>query len=109
VLDLTDRMNVIADQWHKGGVTFDAVFSGYLGSARQVEAVQSFVERFCSAETVFVADPAMADRGRLYSGFDMEHVFVFDTVKEALAYVYMSTTGEDTILLENDLPDAFSR
>ncbi|MBR3350257.1 MAG: UDP-N-acetylmuramoyl-tripeptide--D-alanyl-D-alanine ligase [Solobacterium sp.] len=43
------------------------------------------------------------------SGFDMEQVFVFDTVKEALAYVYMSTTPDDTILLENDLPDAFSR
>lgn len=74
VLDLTDRMNVIADQWHKGGVTFDAVFSGYLGSARQVEAVTAFVARFRGAETVFVADPAMADRGRLYSGFDMDHV-----------------------------------
>jgi len=47
--------------------------------------------------------------GLAESGFDMEQVFVFDTVKEALAYVYMSTTGEDTILLENDLPDAFSR
>lgn len=43
------------------------------------------------------------------SGFDMDQVFVFDTVKEALAYVYMTTTPEDTILLENDLPDAFSR
>lgn len=43
------------------------------------------------------------------TGFDMENVFVFDTVKEALAYVYMITDSEDTILLENDLPDAFSR
>ena len=42
------------------------------------------------------------------SGFDMDQVFVFDTVKEALAYVYMTTDGEDTILLENDLPDAFN-
>ena len=42
------------------------------------------------------------------SGFDMNEVFVFDTVREALAFVYQTTTPEDTILLENDLPDAFN-
>ena len=39
VLDLTDRMGVIADQWAQGGLSFDGIFSGYLGSAAQVEAV----------------------------------------------------------------------
>ena len=43
------------------------------------------------------------------SGFDMDHVLVVDTVKEAFAYVYRHFTSNDTILLENDLPDAFSR
>lgn len=42
------------------------------------------------------------------SGFNMDNVFVFSTVKEALAYVYEFSTEEDIILLENDLPDAFS-
>lgn len=74
VLDLTERMGVIADQWEKGAVTFDGIFSGYLGSAAQVEQVAAFVRRFRGPETVFVADPAMADRGRLYKGFDMDHV-----------------------------------
>lgn len=74
VLDLTDRMAVIADQWKTGGVAFDGIFSGYLGSAAQVEQVQRFVSLFRGEHTVFVADPAMADRGRLYKGFGMEHV-----------------------------------
>ena len=43
------------------------------------------------------------------SGFDMDHVVVMDSVKEAFAYVYSHFTVNDTILLENDLPDAFSR
>ena len=42
------------------------------------------------------------------SGFDMDQVIVFDTVREALTFVYQTTTPEDTILLENDLPDAFN-
>jgi UDP-N-acetylmuramoyl-tripeptide--D-alanyl-D-alanine ligase len=43
------------------------------------------------------------------SGFEMENVFVFTTVKEAFAYVHKHASSKDTILLENDLPDAFSR
>ena len=42
------------------------------------------------------------------SGFDMDHVKVVKTVKEAFGLVYSQATAEDTILLENDLPDAFS-
>jgi UDP-N-acetylmuramoyl-tripeptide--D-alanyl-D-alanine ligase len=42
------------------------------------------------------------------AGFDMNNVIVFDTVKEAFAYVYQNADRKDTILLENDLPDAFS-
>lgn len=42
------------------------------------------------------------------SGFDMDHVVVLDTVKEAFGYVYQNASVNDTILLENDLPDAFN-
>ena len=42
------------------------------------------------------------------SGFDMDHVKVVKMVKEAFGLVYAQATPEDTILLENDLPDAFS-
>ena len=43
------------------------------------------------------------------SGFDEAHIIVKDTVKEAFAYIYQNFTYSDTILLENDLPDAFSK
>ncbi len=42
------------------------------------------------------------------SAFDLEHVHVFKTVNEAFTYVYQHFSGADTILLENDLPDAFN-
>ena len=38
----------------------------------------------------------------------MENVLVMKNVKEAFAYIYSHLSSEDTILLENDLPDAFS-
>lgn len=42
------------------------------------------------------------------SGFDMDHVAVLDTEKEAFLYIWKHADTSDTILLENDLPDAFN-
>ena len=41
-------------------------------------------------------------------GYNMDDVKVFKDVRDALNYVYTKFTSEDTILLENDLPDAFN-
>ena len=41
-------------------------------------------------------------------GFDMDKVLVVDKVKDGVDYIYSHFTVNDTILLENDLPDAFS-
>ena len=42
------------------------------------------------------------------SGFDMKNVFVFANVKDALNTIFSTYSIKDTILLENDLPDAFN-
>ncbi|MEI7668315.1 MAG: UDP-N-acetylmuramoyl-tripeptide--D-alanyl-D-alanine ligase, partial [Erysipelotrichaceae bacterium] len=43
------------------------------------------------------------------SGFDLNHVLVMDHIKEAFDYLTKNASDKDTILLENDLPDAFNR
>lgn len=47
-------------------------------------------------------------KGLIDANFDQDQIFVFDTVQQALAYVYSIATKDDIVLLENDLPDAFS-
>ncbi len=47
--------------------------------------------------------------GLLSTGFNMDNVRVVKTVKDAFDFVYQTATLEDTILLENDLPDAFNK
>ena len=46
--------------------------------------------------------------GLKQSGFAEKNIVVCKNVNEAFAYVYKNFTVKDTILLENDLPDAFS-
>lgn len=46
-------------------------------------------------------------KGLEQSAYDMNNVLVVNTEKEAFNEVYSRFTTKDTILLENDLPDAF--
>ena len=69
--DLTDEMEPIAAHWKSLGLRFDAVYTGYLGSFRQVDIVKSYFRDFGEGAKIIV-DPAMADNGRLYAGFGPE-------------------------------------
>ncbi len=71
--DLTEDMPAIKDHWVKEGITFDGVYTGYLGSAKQIEYVKDIVAA-TAKEGAFIVDPAMADNGKLYPGFDAAFV-----------------------------------
>ena len=68
--DLTDEIPKISDTLNELNIGFDAIYTGYLGSFRQLSLVSDFIDRFKGA-TVIV-DPAMADNGVLYKGFTVE-------------------------------------
>lgn len=68
--DLTDDLDPIKEHWKKEGFTFSAIYTGYLGSERQIEIVQDYIHTFRKEGTCVVVDPAMADNGKLYTGFD---------------------------------------
>ena len=72
--DLTDDIPGIARHWEQEGIRFDAVYTGYLGSARQIQYVKDIIARLSAENSVSVVDPAMADNGRLYVGFDADFV-----------------------------------
>lgn len=72
--DLTDDIPAILAHWQKEGITFDALYTGYLGSTRQVEMVETIMDTLIVPGGVKIVDPAMADNGKLYVGFDDEYV-----------------------------------
>ena len=69
--DLTAELTPIADHWEKEGFTFDALYSGYLGSEEQLDIVKDYFTRF-GKNAVKLVDPVMADNGKLYAGFTPE-------------------------------------
>ena len=72
--DLTDDIPSIQKHWQKEGITFDAMYTGYLGSAKQIAYVKDILDTMGSEGCLRIVDPAMADNGKLYPGFDMEFV-----------------------------------
>lgn len=74
LMDLTDQITPIADHWEREGFTFEAIYTGYLASARQIELVCALFRRFRKENTLLFVDPAMADNGSLYAGFDLAFV-----------------------------------
>ena len=69
-LDLTDEMPKIIKEWERLGVEFDAIYTGYLGSPRQVRIVSGFINDFRRTGSLVVVDPVLGDNGRLYTTFD---------------------------------------
>lgn len=70
--DLTDDIPKIAAHWKTMPIRFDAIFTGYLGSFRQLELVGGLIGEFRSAGTLVCVDPVMGDGGKLYASFRPE-------------------------------------
>ena len=68
--DLTNDIPEIAKHWKKEKFKFDAIYTGYLGSIKQIEMLKTFFKDFKLDNNIIIVDPVMGDDGILYSGFD---------------------------------------
>ena len=71
--DLTDDMPSIVNHWRKENISFDAIYTGYLGSIKQIGYVKDIIKTMGNETAVTVVDPAMADNGKLYPLFNEEY------------------------------------
>ncbi|MBR2646317.1 MAG: pyridoxamine kinase [Clostridia bacterium] len=78
--DLTDDMPYIQRHWQKEGIAFDAIYTGYLGSTKQVGYVKDILDTMGKDECVRIVDPAFADNGKLYPIFDEVYVAAMKTL-----------------------------
>ena len=67
--DLTEEMPKILDRWLKEGIRFDAFYTGYV-SKSQIPYILDIMEKAANPGALRIVDPAMADNGKLYAGFD---------------------------------------
>lgn len=101
--DLTEDLNKIKQHWKTEAFKFDAIYTGYLGSKEQVDIVLDYFDTFRTEDNMIIVDPAMADDGKLYTGFDS----TFPQVMAKLctkADVILPNISEAALMLDMDYP-----
>lgn len=96
--DLTEDIPKIAEHWKSIGLEFSGIYTGYLGSKEQVGMVSDFFDDFGTAENFIVVDPAMADHGKLYAGFDDKFVSAMAELCAKADYIIPNMTEASLLL-----------
>ena len=70
--DLTGAMEQTLRHWEALHTSFDAIYSGFLGSSQQIGVLRRLIQRFRRKETLVLIDPVMGDHGRVYRTYTPE-------------------------------------
>ena len=70
--DYTDHMRAYMDEWKKLDLRFEGIASGFLGSLKQIQIVEEFIEKFRTNRTQVIIDPVMGDNGAAYPTYTDE-------------------------------------
>ena len=106
--DLTEDMPAIKDHWIRENIKFDAVYTGYLGSTKQIEYVADIFAANGTENCIKIVDPAMADNGKLYPGFDTEFVCAMKELCGKADYIIPNIT-EAAFLTDMEYKEAYDR
>lgn len=95
--DYTDKMERFISDWKEYGWSFDCIYTGFLGSERQIDIAESFFENFCEKKTKVLVDPVMGDDGKIYSTYTYA---LCEKMKRLISHAYVVTpnTTEASIL-----------
>lgn len=96
--DLTDDLTDIAKKWKEENITFDCIYTGYLGSIKQIDIVSDIFDEFKEKDNFIIVDPAMADNGKLYAGFDEKFATTMATLCKKADYIVPNLTEASFML-----------
>ena len=99
--DYTEHMEPYIGEWRKLGLKFHGITSGFLGSQRQIEIVESFIKEFRMDTTVVVIDPVMGDNGVAYATYTPQ---MCQEMKKLVAYADILTPNLTEACILTDTP-----
>jgi len=73
-VDLTEEMVGIIEHWKSLSIDFKSIYSGFLGSPRQVNTVIDFIDSFSRPNQLVVVDPVLGDNGKPYQTMGPEMI-----------------------------------
>lgn len=106
--DLTEDLPPIQEHWEKEGIFFDAIYTGFIGSIKQLDYIKNIIKSRLKPDGKVFVDPAMADYGEFYNGFDQNFADKMGELCKLGDYILPNTT-EACYLLHKPWKPEFSR
>lgn len=106
VHDLTDEMPKIIEHWTKENIMFDAIYTGYIGDARQFDMIKN-MKNLMNDGGKLIVDPAMADNGKLYPALNKDIVDGMRGLVEVADMILPNLT-EAAFLLGEEYKDTYT-
>ncbi len=104
-VDLTDALPDYIGHWKKNGERFDAIYTGFLNSIRQIDMVSRFIDDFRTEDTLVLVDPVMGDNGTLYDSMDRGMPDAIRTLVCHADVITPNLTEAALLLGEAELPE----
>ena len=108
VRDLTEDLPAIQKHWEKEGIYFDAIYTGFIASIEQLDYIKDIINSRLKPGGLVFVDPAMADHGEFYNGFDQEFADKMGELCKLGDYILPNTT-EACYILHKPWKEEFTR
>ncbi|MBE6508299.1 MAG: pyridoxamine kinase [Methanobrevibacter sp.] len=108
VRDLTEDLPAILKHWEQEEIFFDAIYTGFIGSIEQFEYIKDIIDSRLKPDGKVFVDPAMADHGEFYNGFDQDFADKMGELCKIGDYVLPNTT-EACYLLHKPWKEEFTK
>ena len=108
VRDLTEDLPEIRKHWEKEGILFDAIYTGFIASIEQLDYIKEIIDSRLKPDGLVFVDPAMADHGEFYNGFDQEFADKMGELCKLGDYILPNTT-EACYILHRPWKEEFTR
>lgn len=108
VRDLTEDLPAIRKHWEKEEIYFDAIYTGFIASIEQLDYIKEIIDSRLNPGGLVFVDPAMADHGEFYNGFDQEFADKMGELCKLGDYILPNTT-EACYILHKPWKEEFSR
>ena len=108
VRDLTEDLPEIRKHWEKEEIYFDAIYTGSIASIEQLDYIKDIIDSRLKPGGIVFVDPAMADHGEFYNGFDQEFADKMGELCKLGDYILPNTT-EACYILHKPWKEEFTR
>ena len=108
MVDLTEEMIRFIDHWKTLRIDFDAVYSGFLASPKQIDIMADFLQSFAKADQIRVIDPVLGDNGHAYQTMGPEMISKMRTLV-SMADVITPNFTEAGFLLNKSYSEAIDQ